>query len=98
MANSQVVVIARIKALEGFEKEVERELLSLIHPSRSEQGCLNYDLHRNADNPALFMFHETWASREDLERHMKMPRLDAFDERTEGMLAEEVEISFWEKF
>ena len=93
----EVVVVAQIRAREEFIKEVERASLQLIAPARSEEGCLNYDLHRNADDPALFMFHETWASREALDRHLRMPYLDGFDEQTEGMLAAEVEITFWEK-
>ena len=97
MLKRQVVVLARVHAKEGFEAEVERELLALVAPSRAEGGCINYNLHRSTDDPALFMFHETWSSREELDRHMSQPSLDAFDERTESMLAEPVEITFWER-
>lgn len=97
MENKRIVVTARVRAREGFEAEIERELLSLVAPSRAEAGCINYDLHRSTDDAAHFMFHETWASREDLDRHMSQPHLDAFDERTESMLAEPVEITFWER-
>lgn len=97
MESKQIVVTARVRAREGFEAEIERELLALVAPSRAEEGCINYDLHRNGDDASLFMFHETWASREDLDRHMSQPSMDAFDERTEGMLAEPVEIAFWER-
>lgn len=97
MENKQVVVLARVRAGEGFEAEIERELLALIASSRAEDGCINYDLHRSTDDAAHFMFHETWASREALDRHMSQPHLDAFDERAQSMLAEPVEITFWEK-
>ena len=97
MENKQIVVTARVRAKAGFELEVERELLLLVVPSRAEQGCMSYNLHRSTDDAAEFLFHETWSSREDLDRHMKQPHLDAFDERTEGLLAGEVEIAFWER-
>jgi quinol monooxygenase YgiN len=42
------------------------------------------------------MFYENWTSREDLDKHLSMPHLDAFDENVEGMLTEEVEITLWE--
>ena len=42
------------------------------------------------------MFYENWTSREALDQHLSMPYLDAFDERVEGMLAEEVEVTLWE--
>lgn len=97
MEKRRIVVVARVRAREGFEAEVERELLALVAPSRAEDGCLNYDLHRSADEPSLFMFHETWSSREALEKHLSQPSMGAFDERTEGMLAEPEEITFWER-
>jgi quinol monooxygenase YgiN len=97
MEKSSIVVLARVRAREGFEAAVERELLSLVAPSRAEEGCINYDLHRSADDPSLFMFHETWSSREALDKHLSQPFMDAFDERTEGMLAEPEEITFWER-
>ena len=97
MAGKQIVVTATVHAGEGFEAEIERELLALIAPSRAEEGCIKYELHRNTDDASLFMFHEIWASREDLDRHMSQPSMDAFDERTQSMLAEPVEIAFWER-
>ncbi len=93
----EVVVVARIRARPEFIKEVEQACLKLVEPARSEEGCINYDLHRGADDPTLFMFHETWASREALDRHMDMPYLDGFDEQTKGLLASEVKITLWEK-
>jgi quinol monooxygenase YgiN len=92
----QVSVLARVKAREGREDEVRRECLALVAPSRRETGCINYDLHRSADDTTLFLFYENWTSREDLEKHLLTAHALRFDERTEGMLAEPEEITFWE--
>ena len=96
MVEKRVTVIARIKAKEGMEEHVRRELLALIAPSRSEEACLTYDLHQSADDKSLFMFYENWTSQEALDKHLSMPYLDAFDEKTEEMLAEAVEVTLWE--
>jgi quinol monooxygenase YgiN len=96
MAEKRVTVVARIKAQEGMEEKVKQELLALIAPSRSEEACLKYDLHQSLDDKMLFMFYETWTGREALDKHLLMPYLDAFDENTEGMLAEPVEVTLWE--
>ena len=96
MTGKRITVLARIKAKEGMEAKVEQELLALVAPSRAEEACVNYDLHRSADDKTLFMFYENWTSREELDKHLSMPYLDAFDENVEGMLAEEVEITLWE--
>jgi quinol monooxygenase YgiN len=96
MIEKRVTVLARIKAKEGMEENVRRELLALIAPSRSEKGCINYDLHQSVEDESVFIFYENWTSKEALDAHMEMPYLNAFDEKVEGMLAEPVEISLWE--
>jgi quinol monooxygenase YgiN len=70
--------------------------LALVAPSRAEEGCINYDLHQSLADRTLFLFYENWASREALEQHLLRPHSLRFDERTEGLLAEEPEITFWE--
>jgi quinol monooxygenase YgiN len=96
MADRKITVLARIKAKAGMEERVKRELLALVAPSRSEEACLDYDLHQSVDDKSLFMFYENWTSKGALDKHLEMPYLDAFDEKVEGMLAEPVEISLWE--
>ena len=96
MQNRRVTVVARFRSRPGAEEKLKAELLSLVAPSRADRGCINYDLHQSPDDPALFMFHEDWTSREALDAHLATPHLDAFDERTKDLLAEPVEITFWE--
>lgn len=92
----KLTVLARVRAQREALEKVKRECLALVAPSRAEEGCINYDLHQSADDPALFLFYENWMSREALERHLQMPHSLLFDERTDGLLAEETEITFWE--
>ncbi len=92
-----VTVIAQIKALPGKEAQVRQELLSLIGPSRKDAGCLNYDLHQAADNPALFMFHENWTSKAHLDQHLQKPDLQAVLARVGQLVAEPPQITLWEK-
>jgi quinol monooxygenase YgiN len=96
MKNKKLTVLARVRAKEDALEKVKRECLALVAPSRAEEGCINYDLHQSSDDNALFVFYENWTSREALERHLEMPHSLLFDERTEGLLAEETEITFWE--
>ncbi len=98
MMNSiPVTVIAQIKAKPGKEAQVRKELLSLIAPSRKDAGCLNYDLHQAADNPALFMFHENWTSKAHLDQHLKKPDLQAVLADVGRMVTEPPQIALWEK-
>jgi quinol monooxygenase YgiN len=97
MANKGVTVIARVRANEGKEEIVRQELAALIAPTRSEPGCVTYNLHQGADNKALFMVHESWASKHDLDEHLKKPYLKAFLKRANELLVEPVEITLWEQ-
>lgn len=97
MANNTVNVIARVKAKKGMEEQVRRECLALVNPSRRDEGCIDYQLYQSMDDPTVFIFFEKWLTREDVENHLMMPHCLAFDQRTEGMLADPEEITFLKK-
>lgn len=63
---------------------VKAELEKLIPTTRTEAGCLQYDLHQDNENPAYFMFYENWESRELWQIHMNSPHLVAYANATEG--------------
>ena len=97
MTSQKLTVLAHVRAREEALETVKRECLALVAPSRAEEGCINYDLHQSETDRTLFLFYENWViSREALERHLLRPHSLRFDERTEGLLAEETEITFWE--
>ena len=93
MKNEKVTVLALVKAKEGMEETVREELLSLVNPTRSEPGCMNYDLHQATEEETLFMFYENWKSMEDLEKHRETAHLKAFREKAAGLLAKPLEVS-----
>ncbi|MDX7949792.1 putative quinol monooxygenase [Lichenihabitans sp. Uapishka_5] len=76
-----LTVIARLTAKDGSEEKLRGVLQGLVAPTRAEAGCLTYELHRSHDQPNLFMFTESWASRSAWEAHMKAPHLVAFGEQ-----------------
>jgi quinol monooxygenase YgiN len=92
----RVTVVAMAKAKAGMEETVNQELLSLVNPTRSEPGCINYDLHQAHDDKSLFIFYENWKSKEDLDKHLGMPYLRAFLEKSEGLLAKPLEVTLLE--
>lgn len=95
MPEQKLTVLARIRAKAGKEEDVLREILALIEPTRAEQGCISYDLHRSQDDPALFCLYENWRSRQDLDDHLATPYLQKFLGSAPDLLAEAVDITFW---
>ncbi|WP_198590427.1 antibiotic biosynthesis monooxygenase, partial [Shewanella sp. 10N.286.52.B9] len=49
---TKLTIVANIKANEDKIELVKAELLKLIDVTRAEDGCINYDLHQDNDNPA----------------------------------------------
>ncbi|WP_136442200.1 putative quinol monooxygenase [Pacificoceanicola onchidii] len=84
---STLTIVATIMANADKIDLVQAELEKLIEITRAEEGCIAYDLHRDNDNPAHFMFYEIWESRALWQAHMNAPHLAAYMEATEGAVA-----------
>ena len=97
MNAKSLTVVATLKAKPGQEAALRAELLGLIPTTRQEPGCLNYDLHQATDSPAVFLFHENWASKKHLDDHLARPHLQAFFAKAGGLLAEPPQIVLCEK-
>jgi len=80
-----LVIVAHIHAKPGHEEAVRAELEKIIPPTRAEEGCVQYDLHQDNENPAHFMFYEIWQTRPHWDAHQKTPHLDAMRQATADM-------------
>ncbi len=81
---TKLTIVANIVAKEDNIELVKAELLKLIDITRAEEGCINYDLHQDNENPAHFMFYENWESRELWQTHMANTHLAQYMAATEG--------------
>ncbi len=66
--SNKLTVVARIEAKPDKIALVKAELMKLIEPTLEEAGCVQYDLHQDNENPAVFLFYENWESREFCRR------------------------------
>ena len=85
---TKLTIVANIHAKPDQIDLVKAELEKLLPITRAEEGCLQYDLHRDNDNPAHFMFFENWESRELWQKHTTAPHLAAYRAATDGAVAE----------
>lgn len=79
-----LTIIATIRAAAGKADLVHAELTKLVAPTREEAGCIQYDLHRDNNDPSHFVFYENWESRALWQAHMAAPHLAAYLSATEG--------------
>lgn len=94
---SQIVIVAKATIKEEFTNEVY-PLLESLHKSTHENdfGCIQYDLHKDLENPNSFTFIETWESAELLDAHMQKEHFLSFVQSA-GSKLENLEISKLEK-
>jgi quinol monooxygenase YgiN len=91
-----VTLIVILRAREGQETLLEAELRALVGPSRREEGCLTYDLHRSIDTPGALLLHEVWASREAHTEHSNTPHFLRWNARKDALLASR-DGNFWKQ-
>ena len=81
-------VVARIKAKPDKVEEVREALTGLVAPTRSEPGCIVYELLQNRDDPTDFTFVEEWESEETLAVHAASDHIQATRSKLEGIVVE----------
>jgi quinol monooxygenase YgiN len=92
-----LTVVATFQARPGRESELRVALAGLLAPTRQEPGCLHYDLHQAAQEPAKFLFHENWTDKAALDAHLKSSHIQKLLPRVDELCVAFPQITFWER-
>jgi quinol monooxygenase YgiN len=92
-----LTVIARIKSNPGMEKQMQQDLLGLLTPTRSETGCITFDLLTDINDPTIFILYENWESQSALDAHFEQPYVKRVLKAYEVTLAEPIAANFLRK-
>lgn len=87
---SQLTVVAKIVAKKESVESVKSELFRLIGPTRKEEGCIDYCLHQDNEDPAVFIFYENWDSAASIGKHINSDHYKAYVRALDGLLEEKV--------
>ena len=93
-AKHKVTLVVILRARPGHEPFLEAELKALVTPTRKEDGCLQYDLHRAEDGSGAYLLHEVWESREHHTAHTKTDHFLRWNARKDALLASR-DVTFW---
>ena len=74
---SELRVVAQIVAKPGSEEIIRTALAALVAASRSDAGCISYELFDSMIEPGTFFTIENWASQADVDAHMSAPHVAA---------------------
>ncbi len=85
MSKPTLRVVARLAAFPDKVAELKFLLLSIIEPTRQEQGYIKYELLQNQADPTDFTFVEEWESAALLEQHLASNHIQAAVQQLEGL-------------
>jgi quinol monooxygenase YgiN len=82
-----VTLIARIKAKQGSETQLEQAFREMIQKVRAaEPGCQAYVLHKANDDPTQFVWYETYADQASFDTHRKTDHMKEMGARIATLL------------
>jgi quinol monooxygenase YgiN len=93
----EIVIVANIKVKEEFKDEVYSELIKLYKSTHKyDEGCIQYELHKDLSDKNSFSFVETWENPEFLALHEQKEHFKTFVAKIENKI-ENLTISKLEK-
>ena len=96
LPKNAVTLVVVLRAREGQHLLLEAELRALVTPSRKEEGCLRFDLHRSAEHPGTFLLHEVWETRDHHTTHTRTPHFLRWNARKDSLLTSR-EAALWQQ-
>lgn len=92
MSDEKIVLVARLKVREDSIDATKKAALAIVADSRAEEGNVNYDIHQAIDDPTIFVWHETWASKNAIDEHFETDFFRDFFAKVEKFAAEPPQI------
>jgi quinol monooxygenase YgiN len=81
-----ITVVARIKAKQGSEQQIEQAARAMVAKVRGEAGTETYVLHRSAQDPTVFLFYESYKDQDAFAAHGNSPHMAEFLKALRGNL------------
>lgn len=90
-----MIVVAKIKAAKGREAEMEQALVDVVSKVKEEAGTLIYTLHRDQNDPCVFLFYEKYKDMDALVAHSSTPHFKALFKTIKPLLECAPEITMY---
>jgi quinol monooxygenase YgiN len=82
--------LAFVEAKKGHGQQLMNILLTLVEPTRKEEGNIAFVPHFSIDNPDEILFDEIWIDKEGIDNHFKQPHMKDLFPKIEHLLARPV--------
>jgi quinol monooxygenase YgiN len=94
---SAVYVVATFNLNPENIDEGRALILEFVEPSRTQRGCLFYEVHQSTDDPAEFVVLDGWANADDLDAHAASEQVVRTVSRLSPMLAKPARVKTYQK-
>ncbi|MGI9534734.1 MAG: putative quinol monooxygenase [Thermodesulfobacteriota bacterium] len=91
-----LILIAKFKIKPEYREEFINLSEGMLEPSRSEDGCIHYELLQNPFNQYLFTFYEKWKGQEDLEEHFQQHYFQEFVNNITELIVNDGDVTTYE--
>lgn len=90
-----MILIAKLKAQEGKEAELEKVVKEILPKVKEEEGTLKYSFNRSIKDPSVFVFYEKYVDQEALNIHSATPHFKEMSAALGSLLAAPPEIELY---
>ncbi len=81
-----ITIVAKLKAKQGSETEMEEALRAMIPKVREEPGALIYILNRSVKDPTVFVFYEVYKDQAAFDFHTRTPHMAELQSKLPSLL------------
>jgi quinol monooxygenase YgiN len=92
-----IVVAAKLKAAQGKEDELEKEIRKLVPKVLKDPGTISYVVHRKTDAPNEFFVYEKYESGEALKLHSSTEHFKEFSKAIASLLDGRPEVGIYKE-
>jgi quinol monooxygenase YgiN len=89
-----IVTVGRVTADPQRREELVRAGQAVARASREEDGCIDYRVYQDTENPDAFVFVEEWESDDALRRHFATGHVTDFMQAIAATLAGPPDVKF----
>ncbi|AXX92296.1 antibiotic biosynthesis monooxygenase [Malaciobacter molluscorum LMG 25693] len=76
---NNIIVVAKIKVKKEYNQEIYKVLETLHEQThKNDDGCIQYDLHKNLEEENSYTFIETWENEDFLNKHSNKEHFKSF--------------------
>lgn len=92
-----VQTISKLYAKEDKVDEFIEVFKEMIPPTKEEEGCIQYEMYQDEEEPSLLIVLEQWATKEAFDGHLETDHFKRIVPRMTELMAKESEFNLCRK-